>query len=164
MKMSSMGASTALEMSTASLRDGSYRAFSRRMIVSRRTPTWTASCSWVSSFISRYRFDLHSKSGTLRLSPSDPLRWAPMGTPKRRQAREKGPPDHVRGPSRKFSQYIPMSGAGAAAGAGGSGLSATRDSVVSSTEATELAFSSAERVTLVGSTMPEAIMSQYSSL
>ncbi len=57
-----------------------------------------------------------------------------------------------------------MSGLGAGAGAGGSGLSATRDSVVSRTAATEAAFSRAERVTLVGSTMPAEIMSQYSSL
>ena len=49
-------------------------------------------------------------------------------------------------------------------GAGGSGLSATQASVVSRMLDTEEAFSRAERVTLVGSTMPEAIMSQYSSL
>ena len=36
----------------------------------------------------------------------------------------------------------------AGAGAGGSGLSATRDSVVSTMAATEAAFSRAERVTL----------------
>ena len=46
----------------------------------------------------------------------------------------------------------------------GSGLSATRDSVVSTMAATEAAFSRAERVTLAGSTMPAAIMSTYSSL
>ena len=62
---------------------------------------------------------------------------------------------------RYFYQYMPpMSGAVGAAGAGGSGLSVTRLSVVSSTPATEAAFSRAERVTLVGSTMPAEIMSQ----
>ena len=63
-------------------------------------------------------------------------------------------------------QYIPpmpMSPP-AGAGAGGSGLSATRDSVVSTMAATLAAFSRAERVTLAGSTMPAAIMSTYSSL
>ena len=64
-----------------------------------------------------------------------------------------------------IDQYIPpMSGAGAATGAGGSGLSATRDSVVSRVPAMEAAFSRAERVTLVGSTIPDSIMSQYFSL
>ena len=57
----------------------------------------------------------------------------------------------------------PMSGA-AGAGAGGSGLSATRDSVVRTMELTEAAFSRAERVTLAGSMMPAETMSQYSSL
>ena len=57
----------------------------------------------------------------------------------------------------------PMSGA-AGAGAGGSGLSATRDSVVSTMAETEAAFSRALRVTLAGSMMPEDTMSQYSSL
>ena len=47
-----------------------------------------------------------------------------------------------------------------AASALGSGLSATRDSVVSTQEAMDAAFSSAVRVTLVGSTMPDGIMSQ----
>ncbi len=56
-----------------------------------------------------------------------------------------------------------MSGA-AGTGAGGSGLSATRDSVVSTIPATDAAFSRALRVTLAGSTMPAATMSQYSSL
>ena len=37
-------------------------------------------------------------------------------------------------------------------------------SVVRSSVATEVAFCSAERVTLVGSTMPAAIRSQYSSV
>ena len=51
-------------------------------------------------------------------------------------------------------------------GAGGAGsfLSATRLSVVSTMAAMEAAFCSAERVTLVGSTMPAEIISQYSSL
>ena len=54
--------------------------------------------------------------------------------------------------------------AAAAASAAGSGLSTTRDSVVRTQEAMEAAFSREERVTLVGSTMPQAIMSQYSSV
>ena len=50
-------------------------------------------------------------------------------------------------------------------GAGwGAGFSATRDSVVRTMPDTLAAFSSALRVTLAGSTMPPAIMSQYSSL
>jgi hypothetical protein len=59
-------------------------------------------------------------------------------------------------------QYMPPMSPmpGAAAGAGGSGLSATRDSVVSTMPLTEAAFSRAQRVTLAGSTMPLAIMSQ----
>ena len=51
-----------------------------------------------------------------------------------------------------------MSGAGA--GAGGSGLSATRDSVVSTMPETEAAFFRALRVTLAGSTMPAAVMKE----
>src|SRR5699024_7052816 len=61
-------------------------------------------------------------------------------------------------------QYMPPMSGAAGAGAGGSGLSATRDSVVSTMEATEAAFSRAERVTLAGSTIPAETMSQYSSL
>ncbi len=59
-------------------------------------------------------------------------------------------------------QYMPpMSGPPAgAAGAGGSFLSATSDSVVRIIDATEAAFSRAERATLVGSTMPSLTMSQ----
>ena len=38
-------------------------------------------------------------------------------------------------------------------------MSATRDSVVRTVEATEEAFCRAERVTFVGSTMPSSIMS-----
>ena len=58
----------------------------------------------------------------------------------------------------------PMSGLAGAIGAGGWGLSATSASVVSRVLAMEAAFSRAERDTLVGSTMPAGIMSQYSSL
>ena len=61
--MSSMGASTAREMSMASFSEGLYWAFSRRMMVSRRTPTWAASCYWVKSFISRYCFYRQVNSG-----------------------------------------------------------------------------------------------------
>ena len=63
-------------------------------------------------------------------------------------------------------QYMPppmppwAAAAAIAASALGSGLSATRDSVVSTQEAMDAAFSSAVRVTLVGSTMPDGIMSQ----
>ena len=53
----------------------------------------------------------------------------------------------------------PTSGV-AGGGAGGSGLSATRDSVVRTMEATLAAFSRALRVTLAGSTIPEEIISQ----
>ena len=53
--------------------------------------------------------------------------------------------------------------AGAAGAGAGSFLSATSDSVVSTIAATEAAFCRAERVTLVGSTIPAAIMSPYSS-
>ena len=62
------------------------------------------------------------------------------------------------GPS--ADQYIPPMSGAAGAGAGGSGLSATRDSVVSTIELTEAAFSRALRVTLAGSMMPEDTMSQ----
>lgn len=58
----------------------------------------------------------------------------------------------------------PMSGAAGAAAGAGSLISATRDSVVSTMEATEEAFCNAERVTLVGSTIPASIMSVYSSV
>ena len=64
MNISSIGAPTALEISTASFSDGLYCAFSRRMIVSRRTPTMTASSSCVICFNCLYVFNLHSKSGT----------------------------------------------------------------------------------------------------
>lgn len=62
--------------------------------------------------------------------------------------------------SGRADQYMPpMSPPAGAAGAGGSGRSATRLSVVSTISATEVAFSRAERVTLVGSTMPASIIS-----
>lgn len=54
-------------------------------------------------------------------------------------------------------QYI--SGLGAGAGVGGSGMSHTMDSVVSNVPATLAAFCKAERVTFVGSSIPFAIMS-----
>ena len=64
----------------------------------------------------------------------------------------------------RLNQYIPPACAAAAAAAAfaaaaSSFLSATRLSVVSTIAATEAAFSSAERVTLVGSTMPASIIS-----
>jgi hypothetical protein len=49
-----------------------------------------------------------------------------------------------------------------AAGASGSGLSATSASVVSSSPAIDAAFCSAERVTLAGSMMPALTRSSYS--
>ncbi len=61
-KISSIGASTALEMSIANFKDGLYCAFSKRIIVSRRTPTCSANYSCVSSLSRRYFFNLHSKS------------------------------------------------------------------------------------------------------
>ena len=57
---------------------------------------------------------------------------------------------------------MPMSGAGAGAGAAGSLMSVTRDSVVRTIAATEAAFCKALRVTFVGSTIPAGIMSVYS--
>ena len=54
--------------------------------------------------------------------------------------------------------------AAAAASAAGSGLSVTSDSVVSTIAATDDAFSSAERVTFVGSRIPALNMSTYSSV
>ncbi len=61
-------------------------------------------------------------------------------------------------------QYMPPMSGLAATGAGGSGMSVTRLSVVRTTEAMEAAFSRALRETLVGSTMPSMIMSQNFSL
>lgn len=69
-KISSIGASTALEILIASFNDGLYCAFSRRIIVSRRTPTFSANCSCVRSFICRYFFNLHSNSAISYSSPS----------------------------------------------------------------------------------------------
>ena len=58
-------------------------------------------------------------------------------------------------------QYIPpIPGAGAAGAGFSSFLSATTDSVVRMTDAMDAAFCRAERVTFVGSTMPDAIISQ----
>ena len=57
------------------------------------------------------------------------------------------------------NQYMPPMSGAAGAGAAGSFLSATRLSVVRTIEATEAAFCRAERFTLVGSTMPLAIIS-----
>lgn len=59
-KISSIGAPTAREISTARRSEGLYWAFSSRMIVSRRTPTICASCSWVSPFSCRNSFSLTS--------------------------------------------------------------------------------------------------------
>ena len=62
-------------------------------------------------------------------------------------------------------QYMPpIPGLGAAAGATGSGLSATNASVVRIMEATDAAFCNALRETLAGSTMPASIISTYVSL
>src|SRR5699024_8882583 len=61
---------------------------------------------------------------------------------------------------RLSDQYIPpISGAAGAAAGAGSLMSATRDSVVRTVDATEEAFCSAERVTFVGSTMPSSSIS-----
>ncbi len=62
-------------------------------------------------------------------------------------------------------QYMPpmppaLAAAAAAASAAGSGLSATMDSVVRTQAPMDAAFSSAVRVTFVGSTIPAGIMSQ----
>lgn len=65
MNISSIGSPTALEISIANLREGLYCAFSKRIIVSRRTPTCAANCSCVKFFNCLYFFSLHSKSGTL---------------------------------------------------------------------------------------------------
>ena len=54
--ISSIGAFTALEISIANLSDGLYCAFSNLIIVSRRTPTMSASCSCVNSCATRYFF------------------------------------------------------------------------------------------------------------
>ena len=56
-----------------------------------------------------------------------------------------------------------MAALAAAEAAGSSGSSATRLSVVRTMDATLAAFSNAERVTLVGSTIPALIMSPYTS-
>ena len=61
-----------------------------------------------------------------------------------------------------FNQYMPPIPPCGIWGASGLGISATMLSVVRKTEATEAAFSSAERVTFVGSMMPLATMSVYS--
>ena len=63
----------------------------------------------------------------------------------------------------RLDQYIPPMSGAAGAGAGGSGILTTIASVVRTVEATEAAFYSALRQTLVGSTIPAAIISQYSS-
>lgn len=67
-KISSIGASTILDMSIASFNEGLYCAFSNRIIVSLRTPTFSASCSCVISFNSRYFFNLHSNSAMIYFS------------------------------------------------------------------------------------------------
>ena len=59
-----------IEEHIASFNDGLYCAFSRRIIVSRRTPTFSASCFCVRSFICRYFFNLHSNSAISYSSPS----------------------------------------------------------------------------------------------
>ena len=65
---------------------------------------------------------------------------------------------------KQIAALLPLVFAAGAAGAAFSGRSATRDSVVSTIAETEAAFSRAERVTLAGSMIPAATMSQYSSL
>jgi len=61
-------------------------------------------------------------------------------------------------------QYMPPPMPAAGAAGSGWGMSVTRDSVVRTMAATEVAFCRAERVTLVGSVMPRSSMSVYSSL
>ena len=67
-KISSIGASTILEISIASFNEGLYCAFSNRIIVSLRTPTFSANCSCVIFFNSRYFFNLHSNSAMIYFS------------------------------------------------------------------------------------------------
>lgn len=67
-KISSIGVSTILDMSIASFNEGLYCAFSNRIIVSLRTPTFSANCSCVISFNSRYFFNLHSNSAMIYFS------------------------------------------------------------------------------------------------
>lgn len=62
------------------------------------------------------------------------------------------------------AQYMPPMSGAAGAGASLTGMSQTRLSVVSSVAATEAAFCSALRETLVGLMMPRSLISQYSSL
>lgn len=54
MKISSIGALRTREISIASFRDGLYCAFSNLIIVSLRTPTFSASCSCVKPCATRY--------------------------------------------------------------------------------------------------------------
>ena len=63
--ISSIGAFTALEISIANLSDGLYCAFSNLIIVSRRTPTMSASCSCVNSCATRYFFKLHTNFASI---------------------------------------------------------------------------------------------------
>ena len=67
----------------------------------------------------------------------------------------------------EFVQFFPeahLPAAAAAASALGSGISVTKDSVVSTIAATEAAFCKAERVTFAGSRMPASNISTYFSL
>ena len=87
---------------------------------------------------------------------TQPARWAFLGF--RHPLRSLSPCSRV---LRRFYYIMPMPPMSGMAGAGaaGAGLSATRDSVVSRVAAMEAAFCRAERVTLVGSTIPAVIMS-----
>ena len=66
-------------------------------------------------------------------------------------------------PGTLYDRKISVHSTHVGGGAGGSGMLTTIASVVRTVEATEAAFSRALRQTFVGSTMPAAIMSQYSS-
>ena len=63
-----------------------------------------------------------------------------------------------------YGSMPPIPGSTGIAGAAGSFLSATNDSVVRTIAATDAAFCSAERVTFVGSTMPKEIMNIFNSV
>ena len=98
------------------------------------------------------------------LSPPQPLSLGCGGVPRGRK--QKRSPRNIRGDlDKKQRAYIMPSMPGMAGMAGaGSGLSATRDSVVSTRAETEAAFCRAERVTFAGSMMPATSISQYSSM
>lgn len=108
-----MGAPTARETETASLRDGLYLPDSNRIIVSLRTPTSTASCSCVNPLRWRYCFRQHVNSPISNAAPVKNIAYSLFwhGSSLKRQLLLPFWDTNI-SPSRRIVKYRPWKGSG----------------------------------------------------